>query len=155
MSERGTSEALRKELSAALDELGRLAARGRKPTRFHARALLIPLGRLLLEGEAEAQAGAIQRARQLTEPLREAWEKSVQEELALACAEHVLGVDPRHLDHPRFDFGYALAARERLEARLAAASALDLQPPEELLDGVARADELLQPYLERDRGERS
>jgi hypothetical protein len=136
------------ELEEGLAELERICRAGRPPTRYHARAVLVPLGRLLLEGEGPGTRDGLERLRRAVEPTREAWEAAVEQELALAIAEHVLGVDPRHLGNPRFDFEYAVAARERLEARLSAALALDLAPSEESLDRIAAADRLLAPYLE-------
>lgn len=142
----------RKELDAALRELAALAPKKRQPTRFHARAVLIPLGRILLEEGHAALRDPMKLLAATVEPLGGAWERAVQDELTLACTEHVQGVDPRYLEHPRFDIEYVVSARERLEARLAAASALDLSPPDALLDRVAAADRLLEPYLRGESG---
>ena len=71
------------------------------------------------------------------------WSEAVRAEVSLACAEHVHSVDPRYLDLPNYDLSYTRAARERLQARLAAAGALGIDVPETLLEGVRRADELL------------
>jgi hypothetical protein len=143
----GGAERAGAELDEALAELAKLAPKKRKPTRFHARAVLIPLGRILLAEDRPAAKEAMKRLAAAVEPFREAWESAVQDELSLSCTEHVQGVDPRYLDHPRFDLEYVVSARERLEARLAAATELDLSPPEALLDRVAAADRLLEPYL--------
>lgn len=140
------------ELETALEELGRWI-RSKKPTRHHARAVLIGMGRWIEEEDPppERVDEVAARLAQLVHPLGESWEAALHDELILACTEHVRSVDPRYLDHPRYDFAYTIAAREALEARLVAAAALETSPSEELLDKVARADERLRPYLE-DRG---
>ena len=152
-------------LEAALAELQR-DLRAKQPVhRYHARALLVPLGELILAGEEAAaretdggpRNGApagedlaeawTARVREAVTPLEERWTAAASEELALACAEHVQGVDPRFLDHPGYDFVYTVRARERLEARLRACGALDVELPEGLLARVAEADARLAPYL--------
>ena len=145
------------DLDSALDELGRWVKQKKKPTRHHARAVLIAMGRWIEDDTpAETDIEALgQRIETLVAPLGEAWEAAVHDELILACTEHVQSVDPRYLDHPRYDFAYTLAARETLEARLVAATALDMSPSEELLNKVSRADQVLQPYLDRRGGESS
>ncbi len=135
------------ELAAAVRELS-LAVKGKRgPTRHDARALLLPLGELLLGGREEQAAQALQGLEQTLEPVGEAWVLAIQEELSLACSEHVHSVDPRYLSHPRYDFDYTLAARERLEQRLAAAQVLGVPAGEELLAGVAQADERLKAAI--------
>ena len=129
---------LERELAEALDELSKLGPKGPRPDRYHARALLVPLGRLGLEHGAEAAAVHIDRARQVLTPLGPAWVEAVQGELALACAEHVHAVNPRYLSLSNYDFDYTLAARARLAARLWAAGALGIEAPEELARGVER-----------------
>ena len=44
--------------------------------------------------------------------------------MQLACGEHIQGIDPRYLSHPRYDFDYAIGARQRLELRFRALEAL-------------------------------
>ena len=81
------------------------------------------------------------------ERLGKRFDDALASEMQLACNEHILGVDPRYLSHPRYDFGYALGARERLEARLVTLEALGLPVDPELLEGVAAADERLEEAL--------
>lgn len=136
------------DAEAALADLADWVKRKKKPTRQHARSVLIALGRLPdLPTSGKAWSERIQAA---VHPLGEAWEAAVQDELLLACTEHVTSVDPRYLDHPRYDFEYAIRARERLEARLLAAEVLGHRVDEALLAKVERADAKLDPYL-RDR----
>jgi len=130
-----------------LEALRHLRGRRRRPTRYHARAVMIPLGLLILaEGEAAVRP-LLRRLAAAVEPERASWEAAVAEELSLACAEHVHGADPRYLGHQSFDLEYLVAARERLEARLVAARALDLWPSEALLCAVAEADARVAPFL--------
>lgn len=146
-----------RRLEAALAEIA--AGLGRKrwtPDRFLAREILLALGEMALPDDsgaaAEAEAtglaeGWAARILQALEPAAEAFARAVAEELDLAASEHTLGVNPRFLDHPRYDLDYAVLARERLEARLVAAGLLGLEPEEALLERVAEADRLLEPYL--------
>lgn len=139
------------DLDAALAEIEGHTAKNRPPTRHHARAVLMALGERLLEG-APASEPAIERLSQVVRRFEVEWSQSVRDELVLACTEHIQSVDPRYLDHPRYDFEYTIAARARLEARLHAATRLDLRPSQELLNRVARADALLEPYLRKRMG---
>jgi hypothetical protein len=137
----------RRMLREALADLRTLARRKSRPTRYEARAVLVGLGLLVLaEGEAAAREwlGELTVARA---PFEEAFARAAAEELSLAAAEHVRSVDPRFLDHPRYDLAYTVAARERLEARLIAAVLLELEVGEALLEQVAGADRLLEPLL--------
>lgn len=136
------------EFLAALAALAAKDARRKKqrPQRFEARALLVPLGMAILEGDPEVEAG-LARVRALVDADREGWTAAVAEELTLAATEHVRSCDPAYLAHPRYDFPYTVAARHRLEARLRAADALDLGAEEVLLDQIERADRVLAPFL--------
>ena len=141
----------RAALEEALDELHAWIRKGKAPARQDARAVLIPLGRLALadpDTDLGPESPLVTRLREAVAPCAEVWEGVVTEELALACAEHVQGVDPRYLELENYDLDYTLAARERLEARLAGAGVLGVEAPEHLLEGVRRADGLLRPLLE-------
>jgi hypothetical protein len=140
------------DLELALSELEATLRRRKAPTRHHARAMLLAIGNRLLAGESEKLVSALQRLRDLAPEEAERWQKAVADELLLACTEFIQSVDPRWLDHPRYDFHYTIAARADLEARLRAAEELDLQPAEDLLDRVAKADALLEPHLRRRAG---
>ena len=142
------------DLARALEDLEQTTSKRRKPTRFQARAVLIALGERVLAGDPAVEP-AIERLGRITAPDPEGWRRAVRDELVLACTEHLQSVDPRWLDHPKYDFGYTVAARADLEARLRACEVLDLEPSEELLDRVAKADALLEPYLRSRRGEQS
>lgn len=145
----------RELLAAAIEEFEALAREGRRPTRYDARALLIPLGRILIEEGKQAAQAEVARIRAVQDAPLRGWRRAVREELALAAAEHVRGVDPRFLSHPRYDFTYTLGARERLEQRLRAAEALGIAPSEDLLERVAEADRLLDEArgADSDRGQ--
>ncbi len=134
----------REALAAAILEFEELARKGARPNRYDARALLLPLGRVLIEEGRAAVREELARIRAVQDAPLRGWRRAVREEIALAAAEHVRGVDPRYLSHPRYDFAYALGARERLEQRLRAAEALGISPPEDLLERVAAADRLLE-----------
>lgn len=125
-------------------------AQGQAPTRWHARALLLALGQALLEGR-EADSQAIEaKLGSLAPALRPAWVRSVQDELNMACTEHVRSADPRYLSRPDYDWGYTLAAREELEARLRAVEALDIEIPSALLEQVQLADARIAPFLKHE-----
>lgn len=133
-------------LEAALTELDAAAKRKHRPTRQHARALLIALGERLPD-EPELLPVVSQRLERTLGPLREAWEAALLDELLLACTEHVRSCDPRYFGHPRYDWEYTLVARAQLEARLRAAHALGVPLDAALLRKVERADALLQQRL--------
>lgn len=141
-----------RELDRAIEDLGKLIRGRHGLTRHVARALLVPLGKLLNEAPESAQE-RLGRLSELVAQARPDWEKVVKEELALACSEYVQSVDPRFLDHARYDFAYTIAARERLEARINAASAFDLGPEEGHLQAVVRADTILEPFLRAQDGD--
>jgi hypothetical protein len=102
--------------------------------------VLIPLGRLILARGEAALGESLGRARRAAAACGDAWTAAVDEELALACAEHVQGTDPRYLELPNFDWDYVLSARERLEARAVAARALGRAPGAALWAQVREAD---------------
>lgn len=141
------TDGLATALESAVQRIEQLAKRKRRPTRFEARELLLALGALLLDERASETTAAIERLGRALREETEAWGAAVNEELQLAGMEHVQGVDPRHLDHPRYDFEYTIEARRRLEMRLVALDALGLTAPEDLLARVALADAILGPYL--------
>lgn len=142
------SDAPEEELAAALRGI---AARRASLGRRDARAVLVPLGRLVLARGADGCREELERVRAAVGPAREAWDAAVREELSLACAEHIQGTDPRFLGLPNFDWGYVLAARERLEARAAAARALGGEPPAALWGEVLAADRRVEAARRRRR----
>lgn len=130
-----------------ITELADACSARRRPDRFHARAVLLALGQRVLAGDLQAVASLGSRVKEVTAARRESWEAAVREELLLACTEHVRSVDPRFLRRPDYDLQYVLGAREDLQARLEAAEALGIEPPEGLVDRVVAADRLLEPLL--------
>lgn len=139
-----------RDFLAALDALegGGGAPRRRRPTRFDARALLVPLGTALVTEDADS-AEALSRVRAVVDVDRPGWGAAIQEELELAATEHVRSCDPAYLQHPRYDFVYTLEARERLEARLRAAQALDFPLAGSLKSQIERADRILAPHARK------
>lgn len=134
----------RDALARAVTELEALARAGERPNRYHARAVLVPYGRLLLaHGEGALDAELEARLEAFAETLGQAWAEAIQAELSLACAEHVHAADPRYLGLSNYDWEYTLAARGRLEARLVAADRWDSPCPPALRAAVERADALL------------
>lgn len=143
------------ELRSVVRALSQSLTGDLQPTRYDARALLVPLGQLALDHDEDEAllAPYLSEVRPLLDARPEGWARALDEEVSLASAEHVQAVDPRFLEHPRYDFAYTVAARARLEARLLACQLLGHPVPEATLDRIARADETLGPYLER--GERA
>lgn len=137
-------------LEAALAEVEAALRRGAAPTRHDARALLVALGLALLEGREVS--GPLERVGAWIAARPGPWGEALASEISMAVTEHVRGADPRWVGHPRYDWGYAVEARQRLEARLLAAERLGIGVPDELLEAVARADAVLAPHLERDQG---
>lgn len=123
--------------------------KGRSPDRWHARPLLLALGHALLEDRAADAEAVAQKLRSIPAAHIPAWHRAVQEELNLAATEHVHSADPRYLGRPDYDWGYTLAAREDLEARLRAAEELDIEAPAAVVEQVLKADERIAPFLKR------
>lgn len=120
--------------------------RGR-PDRFHARAVLLWIGERLLAGDGESASRGVARTQAAAAGQARAWVGAVQEELSLACTEHVRSVDPRYLARPDYDLHYVVEARVELQARLEAAEALGIEVPHALIQRVMAADRLLEPLL--------
>ena len=135
------------DLAEALDALKDLLAGEREPDRFDVRALFLPLGALVLEGDLDSLAPTLERIAVGIEGRREAWERAVSEELELAGDEFCRSVDPRYLAMPNYDLSYTLASREYLACRIQAAVQLGFELPESLEARVEEADRALDPYL--------
>jgi len=157
--QRGTPDTPLQAVREAMATLSSFTKEGKDPagrggdggglSRYEARDLLLPLGQLILEEDGPEATDLVAEARALVDTLGAAWILAAGEELALAAAEHVAGVEPRWLDHPGYDFGYTERARERLEQRLVAAENLGLELPSALSEGIERADRLLGEARER------
>ncbi len=137
------------DLDTALAELAAVLRKKRDPTRFHARAILLAVGELSLSGDAAAAAAAAERVAAIVGDRHDPWARAVHEEIEMAAVEFVRSVDPKYLDHPKYDFAYTVVARERLEARLAATEVFGILPTDEILEQVSAADARLAPHLER------
>lgn len=139
----------RSELESAL-ALVREALAAKQPlNRYHARAVLLPLGALLAaETSASARAEA-QALLALVRPVRAAWHGAVQDELEMAITEFVQSVDRRYLSRPDYDFRYTREARARIDDRLRAARELGIALPEPGERALARADLAFAPFADR------
>lgn len=136
------------ELTRALSENQDLTTGKRPPSRFDVRALFIPLGALILEGDLAALAPTIEHLATFILADDEAWQRVVAEELSLAGEEYCQSVDPRYLELPNYDFDYTVRSRETLECRLRAAEHLGFGLPEGLQGRIAAADARLEPFLD-------
>lgn len=136
------------EALAQLEELAKTDAKKRRAAdRLDVRAILIGLGDLILQHGPEEASTGLDRARELALRLGPEWEAACHSEVALACSEHINGVDARYLNHPKYDFKYTIRGRELLEARLIAARELKIPIEPSLIHGVDAADERLEPFL--------
>ena len=133
-------------LERGLAELESALREGGRPTRHHARSVLVALGSVLRSRSPLGQE-ALRRIETAVAPIRGAWLASVREELELACGEHCLAVNPRYLGRANYDFDYTLAARARLEQRIEAAAAIGVELAPDLREAVDRADEVLRAHL--------
>ena len=137
------------EAIGQLEELAQTPAKDRRAAdRYDVRGILVGLGDLILEHGLGSTDQALMRVKELGAKLGAEWTTACHSELALACAEHIHGVDARFLNHPNYDFKYTIRGRELLEARLISARELEIPIDPSLLHGVSAADERLQPYLE-------
>lgn len=141
-------------LTDVMQEVERWIARGKPPTRHHARGILVGLGLEMLDGPARSEAEALERVAGWIARAPDAWREAIASEISMAATEHVRSVDPRWLRHPQYDLAYAVEARHRLEARLVCAERLGVGVPDELLEAIGRADALLAPLLRDDAGPR-
>lgn len=132
------------ELEAAIRAVEARAGRRAALTRHDVRPILLLMGRSLLAGRSAELGDSVERLRSLPEPLRESWIAAVQDEMSMACTEHVRSVDPRFLKHPQYDLAYTLEARRELEARSKACAHLGQPLDPAATAGVGRADALLE-----------
>jgi len=133
---------------AALEELAKTPPKGRRSTdRYDVRPILIGLGDAILQGGPEGAQKALVQLASLAAKLGEEWASACESEVALACSEHINGVDARYLNHPKYDFKYTIRGRELLEARLIAARELGISVSASLMREVQAADERLVPFL--------
>ena len=137
------------DLEAAIRAVETRAGTRAALTRHEARPILLGIGRALLAGRPDEVAGAAERLRKLPQPLRESWEDAVRDEMGMAATEHVRSVDPRYIDHPRYDLAYTLEARRQLEQRKRACDHLGLPTDPALLAAVGRSDSILEGHTGR------
>ena len=135
------------DLSTALGELADLLGGKRGPDRFDVRAIFLPLGALILEGDLAGLAPTLEHLSSVARPDDESWAKAVEDELRLATDEFCSSVDPRFLGLPNYDMAYTLSSREMLACRFQAAEHLGFSIPEGALQRVETADKALDPYL--------
>ena len=148
--------ALSESLESAISNLEQLAKQKTpRPSRFHARDILIPLGSLLAGDYPLPRTDLREHFKQLTQPFAEYWERALAEEIQLATTEYVTSVDPRYLEMPNYDFDYTTSARKRLEARLSACDLLGHAIPEPLSQQITKADQIYQPFRDRYEGEQA
>jgi hypothetical protein len=134
------------ELKAALAVLRQSLAAKQTLNRYHARAILLPLGACLrTEHAAEERAASahatpgapvpqdrdalseeVRWVSAATQPHAQAWRAAIDDELEMAVTELVHGADPRFLGRKDFDWRYADASRALLDDRLRALDALGL-----------------------------
>jgi len=142
---------LRRDARAAIAALEKSFVKRKNVDHHLVRAILVPLGSLIEAGEdVDAE---LERLGGLIEPRKQLWEQALQFELKLAVSEHVLSVDLRYLTRHNYDFDYTLRARERLQARLTAADALDTPVPASVIKQILQADAILEPFLRSREGE--
>ncbi|MFT4711067.1 MAG: hypothetical protein ACJAZ8_000014 [Planctomycetota bacterium] len=137
------------ELKDALTAIAVLTKEERKPSRYDARMLLLPLGSLILEGESSGLSVTLELILKAVQPQNEAWATAVADELGLAGDEFCLSINPDYLKHPRYDFAYAAASRQQLEQRIQAAEHLGFPLSEVLRGRIQAADEAFDPYLDK------
>jgi hypothetical protein len=141
-----------RDLEAALADLEDLARKGKQPSHYAARHLLLELGQALAADGVEACRGVLDRALAAGSRLEPGWSAAVREELALASAEFARCLEPRYLSLPNYDLEYTQGARARLEDRLRAARALGFDLPERESEMVELADRVLGTLTEKRAG---
>lgn len=134
------------ELKAALEVLRQSLAAKQTLNRYHARAILLPLGACLRTQHAAEERAARPHTTEsalaphdrdvLSDEVRwvdaatraqtQAWHAAIDDEMEMAVTELVHGADPRFLGRKDFDWRYADASRALLDDRLRALDALGL-----------------------------
>ena len=137
------------ELRESLVAIKALAKEKRKPSRYDARTLLLPLGALILEGDAAGLSETLKQVLALVSSEDEEWAAAIADEMGLAGDEFCLSINPDYIKHPRYDFAYAAASRLQLEQRIQAAQHLEFPISQALLGRIQEADEAFEPYLDR------
>jgi hypothetical protein len=112
----------------ALAAIEALEKRRGRPTRHDARPVLLELGRLLGEGDGMRAEEAKRRIAGLPPGSRRAGRWPSGTRSRMAATEYTLSLDPRYLDHPKYDWEYTLEARRRLAWRLEAVRFLGIRP---------------------------
>jgi len=132
------------ELDQALQLLKESTVAGQRPNRYHARAILLPLGAGLAAESAGVASAALKQIAAATLPVQEAWREAVEDEIEMAVTEFVHATDPRYLGRKDYDLAYTLEARARVEDRLRAVRALGLVPDPTMIRQLAQADQRLE-----------
>jgi hypothetical protein len=145
--------ALQRDLRTALEGLKQALRTRRDVGRREVRAILLPLGALLSETEADDSARWLGEVCEIAALGGQRWKDALESELQLAATEYIQAVDPRYLGVPGYDFAYTLDSRERLEVRRVAARALSYELPQATLLQIESADEQLEAELHRRGGD--
>jgi hypothetical protein len=137
------------ELQEALVAIAALTKEERTPNRYDARMLLLPLGALILEGDATGISVTLEHIGELVSPENEAWARAMADEMDLAGNEFCLAVNPDYLKLPNYDFAYTATSREQLEQRIQATLHLGFPVSEALESRIGEADAAFEPFLDR------
>lgn len=139
------------ELKAALDVLRESITAKRPLNRYHARAILLPLGACLRAapnngdnaGARAVPADELRWVKTATQAHTPAWRAAVDDEMEMAVTELVHSADPRFLGRKDFDWRYADTARALLDDRLRALAALEFELDPTLARALADTDRRL------------
>ena len=138
------------DLGRALAEHAPALEGAREPTREDATALLLPLGRLVLEGDYQSAGPTLEHVGSLLQRQEGAWSSVIGmllQDRANAYCERVEALEtPSAID----ELAILEALREELECLIQACLALNA-PPEEALEARVRAlDATLEAHLDAD-----
>jgi hypothetical protein len=136
-----------KPLRDPLQELALACRPKQRIDRLHAREVLLAIGERVLGEDVTGAEQLARRVHEITAAREADWQAAARDEILMASTEHVRSVDPRFLSRPDYDLAYTVEARATLEARLRAAELLGIEIAPGLLDRVAAADRLLEPFL--------
>jgi len=137
-----------KDLGRALEEHAPALEGHREPTREDASKLLLPLGRLVLEGDFQSAGPTLEHVGSLFQRQEAAWSRVIGKLLADRADAYCGQVEALPTPAPAEELAVLEALREELECLIQACLALNA-PPEEALEARVRGlDATLEAHLD-------
>lgn len=137
-----------KDLGRALEQHAPALEGSREPTREDASALLLPLGRLVLEGDFQSAGPTLEHVGSLFQRQEGAWSRVIDDLLGVRAAAYCERVEALEAPVAADDLAVLEALREELECLIQACLALNAPPDEALEARVRGLDTTLEAHLD-------